>query len=52
MLLTVAPSGGQRIARRNALAAVRRNDIAALERAEATAALVLATAPTARPAAS
>jgi hypothetical protein len=51
MLLTVAPSGGQRTARRNALAAVRRDDVAALERAEATAALVLAAAPSARSAA-
>jgi hypothetical protein len=38
MLLTVSPSGGQRTARRNALAAVRRDDVVARQRAEASAA--------------
>jgi hypothetical protein len=52
MLLTIVPSGGQRTARRNALAAVRRDDVAAVQRAEAMAALVLAAAPRVRPAAS
>jgi hypothetical protein len=52
MLLAIAPSGGQRVARRNALAAVRRNDVVALQRAEAVAAMTLLGAPRVQPAAS
>jgi hypothetical protein len=39
MLLVIDPSGGQRTARRNALAAVRRDGLAAEQRAEVAAAL-------------
>jgi len=38
MLLAIDPTGGQRTARRNALAAVRRDDVVARQRAEASAA--------------
>lgn len=39
MFLAVTPSGGQRTARRNALAEIRRNDAVAHDRAAAAAAL-------------
>jgi hypothetical protein len=45
VMMTVVPAGGQRIARRNALASVRADVVAARERAEALAAIVPAPAP-------
>ena len=50
VVLTVAPSGGQGTARRNALAAVRAGDIAARERAEALEAFAQLQAPGVQPA--
>jgi hypothetical protein len=51
-VLAVTPSGGQRTARRNALAAVRHDDVTALQRAEAVAAFTALAARGAQPAAS
>jgi hypothetical protein len=45
MLLVIDPSGGQRTARRNALAAVQRDDVAARQRAEAAAAFTVTNPP-------
>jgi hypothetical protein len=51
IVLTVAPSGGQGTARQNALSATQAGELAALERAEAAAALSAAGAPQPQPAA-
>ena len=45
IMLAVVPQGGQRTARRNALASVRADAVAARDRAEAWAAMVPASAP-------
>jgi hypothetical protein len=45
MMLAVAPQGGQRTARRNALTSVRADTVAARERADMLAAIIAAQPP-------